>query len=108
MAKPRPRSAAMIASVSSVLPEPERGAATTTPLAKDNPPEVPDIPVQNFSIPVHGPEHNYRRRGQFAEGVHFSQHGFRDRLIGQRSMRDDRQPLEGIASRRDQPGSDRL
>src|SRR4051794_34854966 len=86
-----------------VLPEPERGAAMTRPLAKTMPPRFPDIPVQRFPIAADRPEHDDRGGWPLSQRPRRGQCGFDHRLLWRRRMRHDGHPVTALA-----PGSNQF
>ena len=75
-------SAASRPSVITVLPEPERGAETISPLAKDMPPHFSDIPIQGGAIPSHRPDDDNGRSRNINQGLNAAESCFKGALFG--------------------------
>src|SRR5690606_11862939 len=90
-------------SVTSVLPEPERGAAITRPLAKDMLAHLRHIPVELSAIAGDRAEHHDGRSGQVGEASGGAERGLEHGLMWIGDMGDDGQRLV-----RTTPGGEKL
>src|SRR5690606_12874378 len=100
------RSAASRPSVTSVLPEPERGAAMTMPLAKGVAPQRRAVPVEQFAIGTDRTDDDERRRFEPAQPARRAEGRFDDLLFGQGRVTDDGDPVGGRTPGRDEAVGD--
>src|SRR3569832_1493801 len=98
MLRPRRRSAAMSPRVTSVLPEPERGAAMTRPLAERIGPELRGVPIEDFAIAAHGAENDERRGLEVGERRGLAERRVGDALCRRCGVADDRKAVAGVAA----------
>src|SRR5690606_31692273 len=104
---PRAVSAASRPRVSVVLPEPERGAAMTRPLAKGVLAQAADVPVEGAAILRDGSEDDDGRGGDaIGDGGGGAEPGLDHILVGERGIADDGEAVVWATSGRDEPRGD--